>query len=130
MKAKGVDVLTIDAAFDGLSLNEVKEYLLKFQPHVLGFTAMTHRITHVAWVANELKKLFPESLVIIGGPHATVIPSRTLQEFPIFDIAVIGEGELTLVDLVKSIQAYGPSQHNECMAMVPVERLASIKGIV
>jgi len=118
LKAKGVDVLTIDAAFDGLSLNEMKDYLLEFQPHVLGFTAMTHRITHVAWVANELKKLFPESLVIIGGPHPTVIPSRTLQEFPIFDIAVIGEGELTLLDLVKSIQAYGPSQ-----------RLASIKGI-
>ena len=118
LEAKGVNVLTIDAAFDGLSLNEVKDYLLKFQPQVLGFTAMTHRITHVAWVATELKKLFPESPIIIGGPHPTVIPARTLQEFPIFDIAVIGEGELTLLDLVKSIQAYGSTQ-----------RLASIKGI-
>jgi len=119
LKAKGVDVLTIDAAFDGLSLNEVKDDLLKFQPHVLGFTAMTHRITHVAWVANDLKRLFPESLFIIGGPHSTVVPARTLQEFPIFDIAVIGEGELTLLDLVKSIQEQGLNP----------EQLASIKGI-
>lgn len=119
LKANGIEVLTVDAMFDGLNLNEVKNHLLKFQPHVLGFTAMTHRITHVAWVANKLQKLFPESPVIIGGPHSTVLPARTLQEFPIFDIAVIGEGELTLLDLVNLIQEHGLNS----------ERLASIKGI-
>lgn len=129
LKARDVTVLAIDAPFDGLSLNEVKDSLLKFQPHVLGFTAMTHRITHVAWVANELKKLFPDSLFIIGGPHSAMIPARTLQEFPIFDVAVIGEGELTLLDLVNSIQANNPAQHNDYMKMIPEQRLSLIKGI-
>jgi anaerobic magnesium-protoporphyrin IX monomethyl ester cyclase len=129
LKARDVTVLAIDAPFDGLSLDEVKDSLLKFQPYVLGFTAMTHRITHVAWVANELKKLFPESLFIIGGSHSTMIPARTLQEFPIFDVAIIGEGELTLLDLVKSIQTYDLGQQNEYMKMVSIQRLSLIKGI-
>lgn len=129
LKANGVTVLAIDAPFDGLSLNEVKDSLLKFQPHVLGFTAMTHRITHIAFVASELKKLFPESLFMIGGPHSTVVPARTLQEFPVFDVAIIGEGELTLLDVVKSIQMYNASQHNAHMTMIPAQRLSSIKGI-
>lgn len=129
LKSEDITVLAIDAPFDGLSLNEVKDSLLKFQPHVLGFTAMTHRIKHVAQVANELKKLFPESLFIIGGPHSTVVPARTLQEFPIFDVTVIGEGELTLLELVNSIQAYSLDKNDGHITMVPAYRLASIKGI-
>ncbi len=119
LKASGVNVLTIDAAFDGSTLNEVKDSLLKFQPNVLAFTAMTHRIAHVARVAIDLKRVFPASLVIIGGSHATVAPARTLQEFPIFDIAAIGEGEYTLLEFVKTIEEYGPN----------AEQLMPIRGI-
>jgi anaerobic magnesium-protoporphyrin IX monomethyl ester cyclase len=132
LKANGVDVLTIDAKFDRLSLNEVEDSLLRFKPDILGFTAMTHEITHVAKAANRLKRILPNSLTIIGGPHVTVAASRTLQDFSIFDIAVIGEGELTLVELVKSMDEFDFNlniSNDGRMTTKSLERLGSIKGI-
>lgn len=117
LKTNGIKVLALDAAFDGLNLNEVREQILKFQPNILGFTARTDQVTHAAEVAIDLKKLLPESLTIVGGPHSTVAPLKTLQEFPIFDIAVMGEGELTFLNLIRLIE------DNQ------MELLKSVKGI-
>jgi anaerobic magnesium-protoporphyrin IX monomethyl ester cyclase len=103
LKANGVDVLTVDAKFDGLSLEKLRDLVLGFQPDVLGFTAMTHEITCVAEVAGEFRKSFPDALMLIGGPHATMAATRTLQEFQMFDVAVIGEGELTLLELANLV---------------------------
>jgi anaerobic magnesium-protoporphyrin IX monomethyl ester cyclase len=129
LKSKKIDVLAIDAAFDGLGINQMKELLSDFQPDILGFTAMTHRIIHVAYVANELKKLFPGSLIVVGGPHATVAPVRTPREFPVFDIAVIGEGELTMLDIIRTIEAEQYANPKKSGKEATFSGLASIKGI-
>lgn len=40
----------------------------------------------------------------MGGPHATALPERTLAESE-FDLVVLGEGELTCTDILKSFKA-------------------------
>jgi B12-binding domain/radical SAM domain protein len=56
-------------------------------------------------IYREVKRLhdrFPDSLVLIGGgPHASARPREILQNG--FDIAVVGEGEKTLPDLLNSL---------------------------
>jgi len=103
LKANGFDVLAIDASFDNLTFYEVKQALQKYQPDVIGLSAMTHEIIQAGKWAQKLKELFPNSKLIIGGPHATVAPVRTLKEFAAFDFAVIGEGESTLLEIIKSM---------------------------
>ncbi|HBF33598.1 TPA: hypothetical protein DDW35_03440, partial [Candidatus Sumerlaeota bacterium] len=39
----------------------------------------------------------------VGGPHATALPSRTLEEFPEFDFAIFGEGEDSLLELYRAV---------------------------
>jgi radical SAM superfamily enzyme YgiQ (UPF0313 family) len=132
LKANGVEVLVIDAKFDGIGQREVDVSITRFRPHIVGLTAMTHEIVHVASVANKLKEILPTSLMVIGGPHATVAPVRTLQQFPFFNIAVIGEGELTLLEIAKEMDM---ALSNRCgdqngdSAIIPDERLKSIEGI-
>jgi radical SAM superfamily enzyme YgiQ (UPF0313 family) len=99
----GFEALAVDAKFDGLDLEAVKEDLLAFQPDIVGFSAMTHEICNAASWAAEIKGLFPEALILIGGVHATVAAERTLAEFPVFDIAVIGEGEHTLLEIARCV---------------------------
>ena len=43
--------------------------------------------------------------VVLGGPHATAEPAHVLAEG--FDVAVIGEGETTIVDLVDAFSSGG-----------------------
>jgi radical SAM superfamily enzyme YgiQ (UPF0313 family) len=48
-----------------------------------------------------IKSLAPSALILIGGPYATSNAESVLMENPI-DAAVIGEGERTLLNLVKA----------------------------
>ena len=48
-----------------------------------------------------LKTNFPDSKLIVGGPHATCMPESLV---PYFDVVVKGEGEQTILDVVKDYQ--------------------------
>jgi len=47
-----------------------------------------------------VKTYNPDCVLLVGGPHITLDGKRFLEECPDVDIAVIGYGELTLVDIL------------------------------
>jgi anaerobic magnesium-protoporphyrin IX monomethyl ester cyclase len=104
LKANGVEVLVIDAKYDGIDQNAVIDSIVRFRPQIVGFTAMTHEIVHVASVAAKLKAALPMTLMVIGGAHATVATVRILQEFSPFDVAVVGEGEQTMLEIAQEVK--------------------------
>ena len=100
----GVNVLIIDAKFEQLSFQETVTRILAFNPHIVGLTAYTQEIKPAAYTAGLIKKQNPDIITVIGGVHVTAIPRQTMLEFPTFDMAVIGEGELTLSELCIALQ--------------------------
>ncbi len=77
------------------------------KPDLIGFSAVTPHITICAAMAEIAKKNRPQVYTAVGGPHSSVLPAETLQEFPYFDFVVIGEGEYTLVELSKTLEERG-----------------------
>ena len=76
-------------------LNEIEKY----NPDFVGITATTSLIEE----AYEIAKLCDKKIkVIIGGIHASSLPRETLEKFPRFDYLVRGEGEFTILELVKN----------------------------
>jgi radical SAM superfamily enzyme YgiQ (UPF0313 family) len=65
---------------------------------------MTTNIYTAARIAGIAKLADPEVLVVIGGPHASALPERTLMEFPVFDVAVFGEGEETMAQIAECVE--------------------------
>ncbi|HYD49051.1 MAG TPA: radical SAM protein [Terriglobales bacterium] len=102
------NIKIVDAKFDRLSFEECLRDILAFEPDLVGYTAFTNEIKPAAYVAARLKRLKPGILNIIGGVHVTAIPLKTMQEFPMFDIGVIGEGEATLLEVVEQYAAKQP----------------------
>ena len=51
-------------------------------------------------VGRLIKKLYPDSVLICGGAHPSALPTQVIEE-GIFDIACIGEGEQTVLELVR-----------------------------
>ena len=45
-------------------------------------------------------KKYSTAQIIIGGPHASVLPTETLNEFSDFDFAIYGEGEIPFYELL------------------------------
>ena len=68
------------------------------QPDMIGFSCMTPTIINGHKMAYLVKKNFPNILTLIGGPHSTALPEKTLEDFSYFDIVVVGEGEETLLE--------------------------------
>ena len=69
---------------------------------------MTPQVRSAHEIAKKAKALKADIPIIIGGVHATVLPEQTLQEFPAFDIIVMGEGEETLLELASRYERNEP----------------------
>lgn len=99
-----ISCAVIDSRFERINLfNTLKriETYKKEKKLIVGFTAMTHEIHRVSCVAAEIKKMLPQAVIVIGGAHVTALPEQTLNEFEVFDIGILGEGELTFKRLVE-----------------------------
>ncbi len=83
---------------------EIKTVVSDYQPDVIGITAMTMKFGSVVRTAQLCKKVLPCCRVVVGGPHATDWPSICFQ-CPEIDYCVSGEGEETIVGLLKAIEA-------------------------
>ena len=119
LKANGFDCKIFDAYLCSWTEKKLIEYVIQYNPDVIGISSMTHEIIRAAQCANQLKKQLKTAAVVVGGCHVTALPKRTLEEFSIFDYGVYGEGEKTSLELLKCLQ------YQE-----PILKLETIKGLV
>ena len=103
----GVEVFVVDAKLERLDFEQVQSRVAELAADVVGLTAFTNEIKPAAYTASLVKDLLPRAVTVIGGVHATALPRQTLEEFPSFDVAVIGEGEQTLEELCAAIRSGG-----------------------
>ena len=75
---------------------------------IIGLTAMTPTINTAIAIARHLKKAYPDLPIILGGAHATLLPEETLVTAPEIDILVRGEGEETIVELLRALEYKQP----------------------
>lgn len=70
-----------------------------------GVTSMTGpQILHALAACRVVRERWPELPIVWGGVHGSLRPEQTAQH-PLVDIVVIGEGEETFPELVKTLAA-------------------------
>jgi anaerobic magnesium-protoporphyrin IX monomethyl ester cyclase len=82
---------------DGI-LNQVRE----FSPQIIGITCYTPGRAVVLDIARTIKHEYPDIQIVLGGAHPTILWDQILHEYPEIDICVIGEGEITLLEIVQN----------------------------
>jgi anaerobic magnesium-protoporphyrin IX monomethyl ester cyclase len=95
---RGFEVRVVDAAaryFDG-GAEAVDAEVTEFEPQVVGVALFTRWVWHAYALVERLRGRVP--LLVAGGAHTTVRPEETLEHG--FDVAVVGEAEHTLPELV------------------------------
>jgi anaerobic magnesium-protoporphyrin IX monomethyl ester cyclase len=117
LKARGFDAKIFDAYYHGWSEDDLVARIAAFKPDLVGFSAMTHEINRSAQIAARLKADLGVPIAI-GGCHLTALPAETLEEFPVFDYGVYGEGEKSFCELA------------QCLADGEVGRAGSLRGLV
>jgi len=105
----GYNVALIDAPALRLNLSSTVDKILRCNPKCVGITAVTLSILNAAELAKLVKQRNADTVIVLGGPHITAVPSETLERLgPFFDIAVIGEGEATIIELLDALKNNKP----------------------
>ena len=106
LEENGYDVDVLDASALELTYDEIGEEILKRNPDIVSVSALTPTIGVALDSADKIKQVKPDTLVVLGGYHPTFEFKSVLQEESV-DIVVRGEGEYTLLDLVRTIENGG-----------------------
>ena len=74
----------------------------------VGISSMTASFPAALKLARMIKNKIPEVPIVIGGPHATALKKIILDKYLEFDLVCFGEGELTALDIAKSLSGRLP----------------------
>jgi anaerobic magnesium-protoporphyrin IX monomethyl ester cyclase len=90
-------------------LQDLEDTINNFAPDLAGITVNSAAWFDALECARLVKKVRPETHVVMGGAHLSVYPEETLGQ-PEVDSIVIGEGEHTLLELSEKLSAGGSLQ--------------------
>lgn len=88
---------------DGPIWKEMEAHIASFAPDVLGISATSQNWKAATIVAKIAKRLNPDMLIVAGGPHSSMAAAG-VHECPDIDVNVVGEGEETLLDVLKAFE--------------------------
>lgn len=102
LEDRGVAVDVADMCAYGMDMTGIEAELRRSEASIVGITATTPQI-HAAWeIAGRAKRVLPGCRVVLGGVHPTSLPDESLRN-PHVDFVVRGEGELTILELVRAL---------------------------
>ena len=113
----GYSVKIFQPTADELYDRELKELIKSFEPFIIGISVMTPSYPRAVEICDIIKSLNKNIFTILGGHHVSAVGKEILEQSANTDFAVIGEGEVTLHELVKSLETAKPNY-------------AEIKGLV
>ena len=114
LKRRGIDSTIIDCYARPNSDCLIRDYLLSEKPAFMGFSCTTSTFLDGVRLAKLAKSVLPNLQVVFGGAHVSALKERVLEDFPMIDFVVVGEGEQTLSELVES----GPKEASSVQGVV------------
>jgi radical SAM superfamily enzyme YgiQ (UPF0313 family) len=88
----------------GAPMDEIEKIVDEINPDVVGISNQySSQVENALRTAEVVKKVKREIKVVMGGPHASVMPATFLDGYNAVDYVVMREGELTMPELLDSI---------------------------
>ena len=83
--------------------DDLDSVLSEFAPEMVGVTALTTEVYAAREVLRRVRAALPGAFTVVGGHHATLLPSDFFV--PQVDAIALGEGEAVLPELVRAVAA-------------------------
>lgn len=112
LKREGISAKVVDAS--AFAWDRLSKIVRNYSPSIVGIACWTQERGQTFKVAKLVREILPESKIILGGHHATAFPQNMFVQ-AYADAVVIGEGEVTTLELVR--------------AMLDGKSLDTVKGI-
>jgi len=120
LTAAGFDVRVIDANALRLTDTDVVRRAALVRPFLVGLPFFAETLIPTARLARALRAALPEARIVGGGPHASAMPERLLEELSVLDYVLVGEAEHSLVELSRALYSGAPPAK-----LLPIEGLVT-----
>jgi len=87
--------------------DEIKSTIREYNPQAIAISAKTQNFKSVCLIAKIAKEIDNQIVVIVGGPHPSMV-GREVLNCPDIDICVRGEGENTIIEILRAIVNQNP----------------------
>jgi radical SAM superfamily enzyme YgiQ (UPF0313 family) len=85
-----------------------EQYFAALDCDLFGFSTVCSSYPLTLRIAEAVKQAHPESVIVLGGPQASVVDVATMRAFPAIDLILRGEAEHTLPELVDALAQQRP----------------------
>ena len=90
----------------GYGLKHLKNKLLDLKPDLVGISMITLEHKNTYQMISNIKQVLPNTKIVVGGHHVTILKDRVLQECDEIDLGVVADGERTIRDLCEDSLPY------------------------
>ena len=97
----------IESDIFDMTVEDVVAQVVEENPAYVGITLFTVGVWCGAEIARKIKFALPNTTILVGGPHISSMAEETMERFREFDIAVLGEGEEILINLLHALETGG-----------------------
>jgi radical SAM superfamily enzyme YgiQ (UPF0313 family) len=104
VRQQGFDVKVIDLHAENLYPNDAADRVREYDPDIVALTAKTLGWPAVIEIAQMVKATTKRALVVVGGPQMSIYPKESLT-WDCFDMAVIGDGEETFLEICERVES-------------------------
>ncbi|MBU2488418.1 MAG: B12-binding domain-containing radical SAM protein [Proteobacteria bacterium] len=105
-QARNDAIQILDARLLRLSGENLAQRIREFAPHVLGISVSDFDRDNALEAARAARREVPGLRVVLGGPYVSANREKVLED-PEVDVGVVGEGEVTAVELFDALDGGG-----------------------
>lgn len=88
----------------------IKKAVESFLPDVIGISVTNMSFNNSRSYARDIKTYF-KGAIVLGGPEVSAIAGRSLELIDSADMAIVGEGEIVLVELLDAMEKKYPLKY-------------------
>jgi anaerobic magnesium-protoporphyrin IX monomethyl ester cyclase len=107
LRKAGYEPGIIDCRKEGWNFERFEKYFAQGCPPVVGIKCHSNEVRRVARMADIIRRLHPDTVIIVGGPHPSMDPRGCLSNMPSSDYVFMGESEVSLVRFMRWVKG-GP----------------------
>ena len=104
LRAEGHEVEILDLLLARTTPAKIERRMQRFRPELVGITSVTLNHHIASSIAEVVRKCDERVPIAMGGPHVSFEIEGSFRDLPALDYIGIGEGEHTIVELVRALE--------------------------
>lgn len=86
------------------SIDSILEHIISYKADVIGFSCYLWNIEDVLYLSENIKKINPKIIIVLGGPEVSYEFEDILGQRDYIDFIIISEGEERFKNLLKALK--------------------------